>query len=126
MDKKEFFEKIKETYFEELTCDFEDFKTMLYGAIPVFGELETKITEKEDEKIIVFRDIDSADAAFVSEGYKLDESDLDMSGTIMTLTLDKDNVIKLVENNAGGLFTKANKDIVLFLGSLIGKKIKFK
>ena len=124
MERKIFFNKIREGYFEKLKCDFEQFKDMVCGAMPVFGRLETDIIELKSGKMIVFRDIDYAMFSIGPVGYEPTEEDLDMSGTIMTLTLNTKNEILLVEHRIK-LFTTANKESVLFLGSLIGKTITF-
>jgi len=123
MTKKEFYEKVRDTYFTEASCTLEEFKKMLTGAMHVFGELETEVEEKEDETVIRFIDRDEADLTFAPEECELTKEDLNMSCEIMTLYLDKDGTIKLLENNIG-LFTEANKETVLFLGSLIGKQIE--
>jgi hypothetical protein len=124
MERKIFFNKIKEDFFEKLECSFEGFKDMVCGAMPVFGKLETDIIELQTGKIIIFRDIDHAMFTIAPEGYEPTEEDLDMSGTIMTLTLDTENEIKTVEHGVR-LFTPANKEAVLFLSSIIGKRIIF-
>lgn len=123
MTKKEFYDKIRDTYFDEGTCSLEEFKKMLSSAMPVFGELETKIEENEKEIVITFIDRDEADEDFVPEEEGLTREDFDMSCIIITLYLGKDGTIKIVEHYLG-IFTTANKDAVLFLGSLIGKKIE--
>jgi hypothetical protein len=123
MKRREFFQKIKEDYFKDLTCEFKDFKEMVCGIMPVFGTLEIEYNRVSDhEKIIIFKDI--AEAMFVigPEGHDVTLEDLDMSGQIMKITMDGENVIHLVEHGIR-MFTPANKDTVLFLGSIIGKKL---
>jgi hypothetical protein len=126
MNRREFFQKIKEDYFNDLTCEFKDFKEMVCGVMPVFGVLEIEYVRVSDhEKVIIFKDIDEAMFVIGPEGSNVtleDLEDLDMSGQIMKITMDGENVIHLVEHGVR-MFTPANKDTVLFLGSIIGKKL---
>jgi hypothetical protein len=123
MKRREFFEKIKEDYFNDLTCEFKDFKEMVCGVLPVFGVLEIEYNRVSDhEKIIIFKDVDEAMFVIGPEGYDVTLEDLDMSGQVMKITMDGENVIHLVEHGVR-MFTPANKDTVLFLGSIIGKKL---
>jgi hypothetical protein len=123
MKRREFFEKIKEDYFNGLTCEFKDFKEMVCGVMPVFGVLEVEYNRISDhEKVIIFKDIDEAMFVIGPEGCDVTLKDLDMSGQIIKITMDGENVIHLVEHGVR-MFTPANKDTVLFLGSIIGKKL---
>jgi hypothetical protein len=123
MKRREFFEKIKEDYFKDLTCEFKDFKEMICGVMPVFGVLEIEYVRISDhEKVIIFKDIDEAVFVIGPDGYDVTLEDLDMSGQIMKITMDGENVIHLVEHGIR-IFNPANKDTVLFLGSIIGKKL---
>lgn len=125
LDRKAFFEQIKDGFFNDLSADFESFKSMISAAAPVFGRLETEIKEKEDGgKTVTFIDVDEADMVLAPEGVEEDEIDTDMSTIVMTIHLNEDNVIKIVEHSFG-IFTPANKDQVLLYASLIGKKISF-
>jgi hypothetical protein len=123
MKRRDFFEKIKEDYFNDLTCEFKDFKEMVCGVMPVFGVLEVEYNRISDhEKVIIFKDIDEAMFVIGPDGYDVTLEDLDMSGQVMKITMDGENVIHLVEHGVR-MFTPANKDTVLFLGSIIGKKL---
>lgn len=124
MERKIFFERIRDDYFSKLECNFEGLKEMISGAMPVFGMLETDIIPLKNRKMIVFKDIHHAMFSIAPEGYEVTEEDTDMSGTILSLTLNNDNIIDLVDHGIK-MFTPANKETVLFLGGLIGKKITF-
>lgn len=126
MERKEFFEAIKDSFFEEKSVDFEGFKSMIRGAMPVFGTLGVEVKDEgEDEKIITFIDNDEADMIMGSEEVNINEVNTDMSTVLMELSLNSDGVIKTVSHGIGGFFTPTNKEQVLLLASLIGKKIHF-
>ncbi len=108
MNRKEFFDYTCEVFFEELTSDFEGFKEMVSGVLPVFGTLETFVDTEEGETVISFFDNDE-------EGLT----------AILVLLLGEKNEIVAVEHKME-LFTQANKEIVLFAASLVGKIITFK
>jgi hypothetical protein len=124
MDREIFYEKIKDGYFESLSATLENFESMVNSAMQIFGKMETEVIELQTGKIITFRDIDHAMFSIGPVGYEPTEEEMDMSGTVMTLRLDKDGMIQTVEHGLR-LFTPANKVMVLFLGSLIGKQITF-
>lgn len=127
MDRKEFFEAIKDDFFDnDLVVDFESFKDMLRAAVPVFGVLATETIEKEDGgKQIKFIDIDEADFVIAPEGVTdIEDVDTDMTTTILTLHLNEANVITIVEHGFG-IFTPANKEKVLLYASFIGKEMVF-
>lgn len=125
MKRSEFFEAIKDDFFNERTADFESFKSMVNGAMPVFGTLETTLEDNENGKIITFIDNDKADLVISDADINVDEVETDMSTILMKLTLNKDGVIETVSHGIHGLFTPANKEKVLLLASFIGKKITF-
>ena len=123
MERRIFFEQIKNSYFENLSSDFKEFKDTICAVMPVFGTVEIEyIRISEYEKIMIFKDIGEAMFVVGPEGYDVTLEDLDMSGMILKITMDGENVIHLVEHGIR-MFTPANKDIVLFLGSIIGKKL---
>jgi hypothetical protein len=126
MERQEFFNAIKDGYFEDLTTDFVGLMEMINGALPVFGTLATEVTEKEDGgKKITFIDVDEAQFVVTPEGVNVDDINTDMSTTLMTLHLDKNHVIRIVEGHGFHMFTPANKKHVLFVSSLIGKEVTF-
>lgn len=124
MTKEEFYKKIAEGYFDELSVTLDDFCQTLKCVHPVFGALKTKMEDKEDgNKELVFIDEDKADMVFsTNPDAKIDESLLDMSTIILKLIIDEDGKIIFV-NHGVSFLTPANKDLILFLGSLINKKI---
>jgi hypothetical protein len=125
MTRNEFFHEIAKSFFKDLTTDLDGLKDMIRGALPVFGTLETEITEKEDgEKYIRFIDKHEAQFVIAPEGVDTDDVDTDMSSVVIGLHLDKDGKIGVVEHNMH-MFTRANKNSVLLCASLIGKIIDF-
>lgn len=125
MDRYDFYEHIRDNFFNNLTADFEKFKQMIIASAPIFGTLRVDITETEEGgKVISFIDVDEADAVFAPEGVDVDEINVDMTVTVVTLHLSTDNIIEVVEHGFN-LFTPKNKDNVLLYASLIGKKIEF-
>lgn len=124
LKRKDFFKAIANDYFEERSITLEDLKKTISSVMPVFGKLEVEITEENDDKIFIFTDVDKADVAFIPEDCKLTEEQLDMSCTLLKLIVQEDNKIQIVEHGLG-MLTPANKEVILFLGSLIGKKINY-
>jgi|GEM_PF-6474041 len=122
MDKKVFFNEIKDNYFISQSCNLEDFKTMVCSVLPIFGELKTTIAIDENEKIITFIDVDEADISFAPEDLVLTKEDLDMTAIVFRLVINSKGVIIMVEHNMD-IFTCINKEFVLFLSSIIGNKI---
>lgn len=125
MERKDFFNAIKDGFFEELSVDLNSFKGMIQGAMPIFGTLETNIENNEDGgKTITFIDNHKADIIIGNTEANIDDVDTDMSTTVMQLTLNGNGVIGTVSHSMR-LFTRANKEQVLLLASFIGKKITF-
>lgn len=125
MNRNEFYEQIKNDFFTNGTFDFEGFKSMVTSALPIFGELETEITPNEDgSKTVIFFDVDEAQVVIAPEGVSMGDIDTRMTTRALTLHLDENDVISLVEHGFG-IFTPANKENVLLLASFIGKKIDF-
>lgn len=122
LSKRDFFNLVRDDYFENLEIDVEGLESMLQTVIPVFGKLETVIIEDEEKKKIEFIDNDHADVIFHPDGVNPEEIDTDMSNTLVTLYLDKENTINIVEHSMG-MVTPANKDAFLWNGWLIGKKV---
>lgn len=106
MNKKGFFNLVKDNYYENQETTLAELCEMYNCIAPIFGTLIIEIEKSNKNTIIMF--IDNDDGVFT---------------TSMTLHLDKKNVIKAVEHGLS-IFTSANKDLILFYGSLIGKKIK--
>lgn len=90
------------------------------SAYPIFGELEVVVTETDD-----------------GYGYKIEVKDLevceyidedgnknveDMKCNIVTMFTDKEGIIGCIEHGFG-VFTRANKDLVIHTANFIGKKI---
>jgi hypothetical protein len=126
MDKKEFYDRIKDVYFEDIEISFQNLKDMVCSCMPIFGKLEVRIDDDEENefKVIYFHDIDSADCMFAPEGYEIKTEDTNMNSIALELTINKQNIIQII-NSSFLIITQANKYLILFLGSLIGKSIRF-
>ncbi|WP_088362363.1 hypothetical protein [Bacillus cereus] len=123
MGRKEFFNAIRDGFYEELSVDLNGFKGMIQDAMPIFGTLETVIEDNEDGgKTITFTDKHKADIIIGTKETNIDDVNTDMSTIVMQITLNENGVIGTVSNSMR-LFTRANKDQVLLLASFIGKKI---
>lgn len=122
MTKKEFFDEIKNGYYELQTASLESFCEMYKFVAPIFGKLEVEIEKLEDgTSKLTFIDRDIYDFRINSNGEKVEEP-VDMSSVSMVLYLDADGIVKTVEHGIS-IFTPANKDLVLFYGGLIEKRI---
>lgn len=107
MDKQDFFNTVKDNYYKNQEITFTELYEMYKCIAPIFGTLRTEIEKSNDNTKIIFVDDDS-----------------DISTVSMTLYLNKKNIIEAVEHGLS-IFTPANKDLILFYGSLIGKKIRY-
>lgn len=123
MSKELFYKRVLETFFEVRTCSLKDLENMLESVIPIFGELETEITKNENEATIKFIDKDEADMVISTSNVEIPKEMLNMSSIVLTIHLDKNNQIVFVEHGLGA-FTTANKELALFLASIVGKKIE--
>lgn len=125
MTKQDFFKFLLNDFFEERTCSIKDLTNTIEMIMPVFGSIDVKVEEKEyGEKSVTFIDKDESMAVIAPKGVEIPDEMLDMSTTILRLTVDKENKITIVEHGLN-IFTPANKEIGVFQLSLIGKKIKF-
>lgn len=103
----------------------EDLKVVLKRRLPVFGECMLEVKEDEDGKEIRVIDKDVYNIYVDASGNEIEmEEDIDMSTVPLVIYTDKDNVINFIEHKYIA-FTKANKDIVLFVVNLIGKVVEF-
>lgn len=124
-NKQDFYEYIKASFFTDLTINFEAFKESMIHALPIFGELEVDIIPNEDgTKTVIFFDVDEAQFVLAPEGVTMGDVDTRMTTRALTLHLDEEDVITIVEHGFN-IFTPANKDKVLLFASFIGKKINF-
>lgn len=129
MSRQDFFNVIAEDYYKDCALSFQKLKTTVKGVFPVFGELEVKVMEvqlNENETCteVTYIDNDQGDIIIAPEGVDVSEIDTDMSCTVLSFTVGHDGIINTVNSNMG-FFTRANKDILLFSGFLIGKKVIF-
>lgn len=131
MIKKEMNQFILDNYFNNhIEYDVEELSKIIRYYNPAFGELKISIEDEDDElgKIITYTDEDIATHTFdekINDMVELDEP-IDMSVILMKVYIDNEGHILGVSNNINGFFTKANKELAMFLTSLINKKIKLK
>lgn len=124
MGKNEFFKTVANTYFEPLECSVADLVEMLTPMLPIFGVAVVEVIETNDGKTLRVIDKDYADCYVAPEGVEVTDEMLDMSTVAMVLYVDKVGVVTFVEHNFK-VFTKSNKNNVLFYSSLLGKTIVF-
>ena len=110
MNKQDFFNLVRDGYYEKQKIDIDEFCDMYSSISPIFGILKTEIEKLEDNTTKI---------TFIDE--EINEV-IDISSISMVIYLDEKNIVKAVEHGIS-IFTPANKDLVLFYGSLIGKKI---
>ena len=123
MTKKEFLNEIRDGYYELQTATLENFCQMFKKVHPIFGEQKTKIEKIEDGSTkISFIDEDIYDSCIDAKGEEINEV-VDMSTVALTLYINEDNVVNTIEHGLS-IFTPANKDLILFYGSLVGKRIE--
>ena len=122
MNKQDFFNLVRDGYYEKQKINIDEFCKMYSSVTPIFGVLKTEIEKLEDNTTkITFIDEDICDYCINSKGEEVDEV-IDMSSIAMVMYLDENNIINAVQHGMS-MFTPANKDLALFCGSLIGKKI---
>lgn len=114
MNKQDFFNLVRDGYYEKQETTLEEFCEMYRYIIPIGGILKTKVELLEEDNT-------TTKITFIDED--IDNDNNDMSGISMIIYLDENNIIKTIEHGLS-IFTPANKDLVLFYGSLIGKEIK--
>lgn len=124
LTKKKFFERVAKDYFDDFTMNINDLSETIKSVAPIFGKLEVNIEELENgNKRVGFIDKDVADVVISSKSEEVDEKELDMSTRVLALTIDSNNSVKTVEHGISFL-TPANKELILFFGCLINKKLE--
>jgi hypothetical protein len=113
MVENSFIQKVKESYFEVLTIKLDELKKMLKEVMPVHGYVDAEIIEEDGVISFVLKDYYNED--------KWDAADL-----LCKLIINTDGVIQRVENDLPSYFNDENKKIILFLSSLVGKKLNHK
>ena len=123
MDRKDFFNLVKDDYYNDnASTTLTNFCKMYESVTPVFGTLKTKI-EKQEHNVtkVTLIDEDISDYCIDANGNRVDEA-VDMSTISLIMYLNEDNIVIAIENKTP-MFTNANKNLVLFYGGLIGKQI---
>lgn len=108
-----FIQKVKESYFEVLTIKLDNLKKMLKEVMPVEGYVDAEMIEEDGVMTFVLKD-------YYNEG-KWDAADL-----LCKLSINSDGIIQVVEHDIPSYFNDKNKKIILFLSSLVGKKLNYK
>src|SRR5437763_6012822 len=125
MSREDFFNAIKDSFFENASTYMNGLQSMVQGAMPVFRTLVVETVNKVRGKVITFVDIDFADLVMTPEGVEPEDVNKDMTTVLMTLHVDEHGIIHVVSQHGMNMFTPANKLQTLFLASLVGKKILF-
>lgn len=123
MTRREYFNLIRDNYYIDRTFLLDNLKDMVRSVAPIFGELEVEIKDIDGGKEIFFIDNDEGDIIIAPDEMDTSEINTDMSTVAFSLTVNENNIIDTVNSNMG-FFTKANKDLLLFSGHLVGKKVE--
>lgn len=110
MPENRFIQKVRESYFEVLTINIEELKKMLKEVMPVEGYVDAEPIKEDGVMTFVFKDYYNED--------KWDSADL-----LCKLSVNSDEIIQVVEHDIPSYFNAENKKIILFLSSLVGKKL---
>lgn len=113
MEENSFIQKVRDSYFEELTIGIEELKKMLKEVMPVEGYVDSEMSEEDGVMTFVFKDYYNED--------KWDVADL-----LCKLTINSEGIIQLVEHDIPPRFTDKNQKIILLLSGLVGKKLNYK
>lgn len=98
---------------ERLTIKLDEIKKVLKEVMPVEGYVDTETFEENGATTFVFKDYFNED--------KWDTSDL-----LCKLSINDDGIIQSVEHDLPLYINDENKKIILFLSSLVGKKLHYK
>lgn len=113
MTENSFIQKVKDSYFEELTIKLEELKKMLKEVMPVEGYVDAEMFEEGGVMTFVFKDYYNED--------KWDAADL-----LCKLKINSEGIIQVVEHDIPPYFNDINKKIALLLSGLVGKKLNYK
>lgn len=113
MAENNFIQKVKETYFKALPIKLDELKKMLKEIMPVEGYVDAETIEEDGVMTVVLKDYYNED--------KWDEADL-----LCKLAINSEGIIQVVEHDIPSYINDKNKTIILFLSSLVGKKLNYK
>lgn len=113
MAENSFIQRVKDSYFEELTIELEELKKMLKEVMPVEGYVDSEMFEENGVMTFVLKDYYNED--------KWDAADL-----LCKLKINSEGIIQVVEHDIPPLLNDINKKILLFLSGLVGKKLNYK
>lgn len=133
MNKKDLFNKIADTYYNQEKIELKDLTTAIKRIMPVFGEINLEINKTSYGYELRYLDVDIVTHVLRSDKnsnemieVELTERESKMYSTttrIIELDLNMEGEVTSASCGMNGFFTKANKDLVLFVGNLIGKTI---
>lgn len=133
MTKTEFYNNIAKTYFKPTEIKLNDLTIAIKKANPIFGELKLEIIEETSGYILKYLDEDIVTSVLKpdknTDGFievQLTDEEIEKYSTttrIITINTDLNGMITSASHGMNGFFTIANKDMVLFIGNLIGKTI---
>lgn len=133
MNRKDFFNKIADSYYTKEEITLEDLTTTIKRVMPVFGEIDLELSRSSSGYELKYLDVDDVTHIFKTDknSDKMIEVELtaeerklySTTTRIIELDLNIEGEVTSASCGINGLFTKANKDLVLFTGSLIGKTI---
>jgi len=113
MPENSFIIDVKDSYFEEKTIELEELKKNLKEVMPVEGYVDSEMIAKDGVMTFVFKDY-------------YNEDKWDVADFLCKLSINSEGIIQVVEHDMPPFYNKKNKNIVLFLASLVGKKLNYK
>lgn len=124
LQKQEFFKKICDDFFDELTITREGLADFVRKAFICFGDLEMEEAIDEDgDRVLTFIDNDSADMVCAPKGVDTSEVNTAMRSVLCKMCIEDDGTISMIEHGFG-LFNQTNKENVLMAAFMIGKKVE--
>ena len=113
MNENNFIQKVNESYFEVLTIKLDKLKKILKEVMPVEGYVDAEMIEEDGVMTCILKDY-------------YNENKWDVADFLCKLSINSDGIIQVVEHDMPSYVNDKNKEIVLFLSSLVGKKLSYK
>lgn len=113
MSENSFMLSVKDSYFEEQTIKLEALKKNLKEVYSVEGYVDSELIVEDGVTTLVLKDY-------------YNEDKWDVADFLCKLCLNSEGIIQVVEHDLPPRCSEKNKNIILFLGSLVGKKLNYK
>jgi len=113
MPENSLLEAIKESYFTGKTIKLEELKKNFQQLMPLEGYVDAELISEDGIETIVLKDY-------------YNEDKWDVADFLCKLKLSSEGTIQAVEHDLPPFCNEKNKGIILFFGSLVGKRLKLK